>query len=166
MFRLGLILVAAPAGLAAGLLAWYVGGGPAAASNRIEPVRETVSRLRPRRVPAVEPASIDARAIADIPLFPLTAGPGAVPQPRLRLDGVVRRRSRTAALLSIDGKPSEWLHIGDTRDGVTLQEVDGAKVVVDTLFGPQEIMLGQSPAEPGGIPPQASSEPQAAADRR
>lgn len=151
MFRLGLILAAVPAGLGAGLLAWHVGGGPAAASARIEPVREDVSRLRPRRVPAVDLARVDARAIAALPLFPMTVGPGATPLPLLRLEGLARSRGRTGALLSINGKPAEWLRLGDTRDGVTLQEVHGTKVVVDTLFGPQEVVLGQVPSEPAAL---------------
>lgn len=148
MFRLGLILAAVPAGLGAGLLAWHVGSGPGAASSRIEPVRETVSRLRPRRVPPVDLASVDARAIAALPLFPMTVGPGASPQPMLRLEGLARSRTRIGALLSINGKPAEWLRVGDTRDGVTLQEVHGSKVVVDTLFGPQDVVLGQAPVMP------------------
>jgi hypothetical protein len=161
LFRFGLILAAAPAGLAAGLLAWQLGSGPAAASSRIEPVRDAVTRLRPRRVPTADLASVDARAIAALPLFPMTVGPGATPLPVLRLDGLARSRSRTAALLSINGKPAEWLLVGDTRDGVTLQEVHGGKVVVDTLFGPQDVALGQAPAEPPAAAP-AGAAPSAA----
>ena len=43
------------------------------------------------------------------PLFALTTGPGAIPDVVVRLDGLSRSSTRSAALLSINGGPAEWL---------------------------------------------------------
>jgi hypothetical protein len=140
-------VAAVPAGLAAGVLAWFVAGGANAGGARLGAVAEQLDGLRAPRPAAAAPPMADIAGLSANPLFALTTGPGARPQPVVRVDGLVRARGRVAALVSVDDKPADWLRLGDTRDGVTLIEVQGSGVVVDTLYGPQNVGLGErSPA--------------------
>lgn len=136
---------AAAGGLALGALGWMVfaGHGPAA-----KPLGAAEARLEAVRAEAPRPigARLDRTAqIAATPLFTLTTGPGAVAEAPIRLDGLSQSGGRSAALVSIDGKPAEWLELGATRDGVTLRQVLGSKIVVDTATGFREIALGGQP---------------------
>ncbi len=75
------------------------------------------------------------------PLFALTTGPGAVSDVVVRLDGVAITPTRKAALVSVNGKPAQWMTIGQARDGVTLVEVQSAKVSLDTATGFKDVGL-------------------------
>jgi hypothetical protein len=73
---------------------------------------------------------------------------------------VVRTRRRQAALVAINDAPADWLTVGETRDGVTLQAIEGSRIVVDTLLGPVPIQVGETV---GGAPPASTSGPSTAA---
>ena len=118
-------------------------GGSSAATRQIEPLAQQVAALRAPRAAIDAPAPGDLGGLLSNPLFPLTTGPSAVPQPTIRLDGVARAGRRSAALLSINDQPSDWLSQGESRDGVTLLDVSASRAVVDTLYGPREVRLGQ-----------------------
>jgi hypothetical protein len=171
-----MILLAIPAGLAAGALAWLAAGGASATARKLEPVATEVAALRRPRPQTYNPGPAEIAELSGLPIFTLTTGPGAVPQPVLRLDGLVRSRTHTAALLSVNDKPAEWLGVGERRDGVTLQQVMGSRVVVDTPYGLQDVVLGEAPppaaaapasptsprgdrAQPGDVPPGFRSPP-------
>ena len=99
---------------------------------------------------AIAPQKIGPRAPSDgwvavalaAPLFALTTGPGAVVEPVVKLEGIVRSPGRVAALISVNGAASDWLALGQTRDGVTLQDVQSSKVVVETATGAKDIFIG------------------------
>jgi len=168
LLRLSLTPIAIVGGLVAGFLAWLAGGGPSAADARLGPIEDQVAALRAPSMTVAPARAVDVAALTAEPIFFLTTGPGAVPPPALRLDGLVRSRTRIAGLLSINDHPAEWMMLGETRDGITLQAVGNSKVVVDTIYGPVEIGLGQrlgnDPASPtsGPTPPASPTPPSAA----
>jgi hypothetical protein len=147
------VLAGLPAGLAIASAAWLL-APPQASSAQVARIDTDLARIATPRRPG-RPAATDAaaRAIAT-PLFGLTTGPGAVVEVPLKLEGLVRAPGRVAALLSINGAPSDWLALGETRDGVTLQDVGPGKVVVDTAAGLRELLVGQTLVPP---PPAANS---------
>ena len=158
-----MILGALPAGLAMGASTWLVIGGAGLAAANIAPYEQKFEK--PIATLSSRPLPADAlnEALAS-PLFALTTGHGAVAEVALRLDGVARTPRRNAALLSIGGKPAEWLELGQTRDDVTLQDVQSSQVVVDTATGFKTIALGDTsqaapapgtdkPQGPAGSPP-------------
>jgi len=155
-----LILFAVPAGLAAGALGWFAAGGASATITKLEPVRTAVVAIQRPRSMAFNAPPAEITELAGMPLLLLTTGPGAVPDPAVRLDGVARSKGRQAALLSIDDKPAEWMSIGESRDNVGLQQVLGGRVIVDTPFGTKEVALGQRvgpvPFSPGANGPALS----------
>jgi len=156
-----------PAGLALGLAVWLV-VGRGVTEDAIQ-----ILRARLNAMPTGTHASpgSDADAIAQAvakPLFALTTGPGAVAEVAIRLEGVARSPGRIAALLSIGGKPAQWVAQGEMSEGVVLQDVTGSKVIVDTPLGLREVKLGEStgPAQgaadisaPQEIPPGYRSPP-------
>ena len=155
------MLLSAPAGLAAGYIAWLLAGGPDAAEKIIGPLEAELVRFSPPRASA---AVTNSRYVVmpEQPIFILSSGPHAVPAPVVRLEGVSRTRARQAALVSINDRPAEWLTVGEVRDGVTIQAVQAGKVVVDTVFGPQEVALGArigAPASPASPPSGAGPAP-------
>lgn len=151
MLRLVLILAGVPAGLLAGLLAWMAAGGSSAGEATLASVESQLMGLRsppPERVAGV----LGVAELASTPIFPMTVGPGAVIQPSLRLDGVAVTPRHSAALLAIDGKPAQWIALGDSREGVTVSAVSGSKAVVDTIVGDVVVELGRTA---GGAPADA-----------
>lgn len=170
MRRLTLFL-AVPVGLAVGVLAWLGAGGASAGLDRVAQAETLVAALpRPSR-PTGNSTTTATAELVSTPLFALTTGPGAVQEPSLRLEGLSVTRRRAAALLAIADQPAEWLSLGETRDGVTLQRVLGSKVIVETVLGERELMLGSTTAGRGdpaapvpvagsdGIPPGFRSPP-------
>jgi hypothetical protein len=144
-----------PLGLAVGSTAWLLAARPPGAAT-LASLTERAAAVEARRdtPPLRRPEGIVAAALAT-PLFALTSGPGAVADVAVRLEGLVRLPGRVAALLSIGSAPSSWLELGQTRDGVTLQDVSSSKVVVDTAVGLKEIGLGDvsTPSDLGAQPP-------------
>lgn len=157
--RSPLILGAAPAGVVLGAAAWFVAGGGSSSADEVAALDARLVALQTR--PAVlAKASFDPAAqLAHSPLFAL-ASPGAAPQDiALRLDGLVRSSRRIAALISIGGKPADWLALGETRDEVTLTDVQSSKVVVDTPNGARDVPLGVGPGAGPAGPAQAGLAP-------
>lgn len=160
MFRPVVLALAVPAGLLAGILGWLAAGGGAVAA-RLEPVETQLAAIRPGRAAGAASApAVDVASLVGSPIFPMTTGPGAVREPAVRVDGIVRTRARRAALVSINDRPAEWLAVGEEREGVTLQDVGASKIVVDTVFGPQTVGLGERiPANGAAATASASAPP-------
>jgi hypothetical protein len=160
LFRSVLTLSAAPSGLVVGSFTWLVLAHGAPDASRIAELQSrAIALAAPLRENVDEPAG--ALAIAS-PLFTLTTGPGAVAETDISLTGLERTPAHTAALVSINGKPPAWLEVGETRDDVTLTEVQPDKIVVDTPTGLKEIALGQRPqtaAGAGQMAPNPASPP-------
>jgi hypothetical protein len=157
LLRLNLIIAAAAIGVGTGVAAWFAAGGAAAHADRIAPVAETLQDAHSLSFRDRAPAQLDLAGLATAPLFPLSVGPGAVQDALVRLDGISIVPRRSAALISIDGKPAEWLVAGDTRDGVTVAEVQRSAVRVDTVLGVRRIELGDPPAAPAAPPIEAAA---------
>ena len=145
-------------------LMWLALGGHSRPLARLDGLEKRLAAL---------PATASERATSNsddvvgrilaAPLFALTSGPGAVSDVTLRLDGVAITAGRKAALISIGGKPSVWLTVGASQDGVTVIDVQSAKVTLDTATGFRELPLGDAAASAGPAPlvgPAASSAPQ------
>ena len=158
MFGSPLILGAAPAGLALGALAWLSLAHGAAAHARINAPQTRADAIS---APPDPPLQLTAGAsAASAPIFALTTGPGAVTQTQVELLGIARMPSQTSALIAINGKPAQWLTLGETRDDVTLDDVQADKVTVDTPTGSMDVVLGAKPAAPNGTPnPTTSAAP-------
>lgn len=153
-----IIIAAAPVGLVLGAAAWAGAGGAGFAQASIETATSGFPRIATRSPRLAFGAGGVASAIG-APLFPIAGGKGGVVDPTVRLEGVARSPGRIAALLAVDAKPSAWLALGDTRDGVTLVEVLGSKVTVDTAWGTKEIRLGEGVGPVGvGAAPVASQD--------
>jgi hypothetical protein len=107
---------------------------------------ELQTRLAAAKPPVLNADTTDelVRA-ASAPLFGLTGGPGSDVQ--LRLDGLAITPGSKAALISINGKPADWLDLGATRDGVTLLDVQPLKVTLDTATGFKEVTIEQGGPE-------------------
>jgi len=157
------VIIGVAAGVAAGGLGWWLAGGPARPGEALDAPEARLARLKIPRARGDAAAAPDVAVLAATPLFILTTGPGATPAPVLRLDGVSKSRSRTAALLSIDDQPADWLAVGDRRGGVVLQAVSAGKAVVDTVYGPVEVALGERVGgAPAGTPVAATGAAQPA----
>jgi hypothetical protein len=140
--RSPLILGAIPAGLVTGAFVWLLVAHGAAAPAKIEALQARADALS---APRADAPSADAGSVAaGAPIFALTTGPGAVQEIEVVLTGIARTPTRTAALISIGGKPAEWLDQGQTKDDVTLTEVGAGKVTVDTPTGSKDVLLGKT----------------------
>lgn len=146
MRRLDLICIAAPLGLVTGLAAWLVAGGMSARADAVEDTHARLSALKAPLSASLRGTDASAAPLLGSPLFALTTGPGAVREPSIRVDGVSVSRRRSAALLSIDAKPAEWLSVGESREGVTLQSVSASSITIETLLGPKTLSLGDQSA--------------------
>ncbi len=154
-------LWAAPAGLAVGAAAWMLLGSGSHAQERLQDdqIRVQATQLAVLRS---SPASDLAAQATAHPLFALTTGPGAVADILVRLDGIARSSSRAAALIAINGGEADWLDRGKSRGGVTLEDVQPSKVVLETALGRREVELGDPAPAPqqgaamapgSGVPP-------------
>lgn len=151
MRRLILFTAAAPAGLAVGLTAWLLAGAAGAGLSELADLEGRVQALKAPAQQGDRRRASASQALANTPLLLVTSGPGAVQAPAVRVDGVSVTRRRVAALLSIGGAPSQWMSVGEERDGVTLQAVFGSSVMIETVLGPMEVALGQGTSEPHAL---------------
>lgn len=157
MRRIELIGLAIPLGLVTGLSAWLLADGVSARASALE---ATHARLTALRAPAAgRPSGSGGLGLIGAPLFALTTGPGAVREPAIRLDGVSITRRRTAALVSIDARPSEWLEVGETRDGVSLQSLTSSSATFETALGVKSLGLGQQSAASAPLPGASGAQP-------
>ncbi len=140
---------AAPVGLVLGAAAWTLAGGAGFAQASIATATEAFPSVA-KRAPRVATASSGVGQAINAPLFMMLGDKGGLGDPMIRLEGIARTPGRTAALLAIDAKPSAWLGLGETRDGVTLVEVLGSGVTIDTAIGTKDVRLGESSAPAQG----------------
>lgn len=138
-------------GLATGWAAWMAAGGPTVLTSKAASLVAELGALQAPRLDSVGPVA-GADEAPPRPLFQLTTGPNAVHEPALRLDGLTVTRKRRAALLSIDGRPAEWLSRGEIRDGVTLTDLSPTAAVLDTLVGTHVLKLGDAYPAVGQAP--------------
>lgn len=156
-FRSPLILAAAPAGVVLGVLAWLVLGGPGAPLRAVDAAGGPSARTRPAADAGVGPAA----SLAGLP--PLMGAQAAGPEVSVRLEGLVRRPGRVAALLAFNGGPPIWLAQGDTQSGMTLVDVGSASVILESVRGPVELKVGETSGSAPETPPSAGDEPPAGA---
>jgi hypothetical protein len=136
------LTASAAAALAAASVAFLLFGGRAQGAA-IADLDQRVALISVRAVRGgAPPASVGLSSVA--PLFPILSGPNAPPELVVSVEGVVRTPGRTAALLSIQGGPAQWFALGETRDGVTLEEVGAAGVTISTVRGARQLSLGSS----------------------
>lgn len=156
--RSSLIAAGSGAGIALGAVCWLAFARGAAATDRMDALQVRLDALRaPTSVSSV---ALDPANLSASPIFVMTTGPGAVSDPVLTLQGIARAPGHASALITVDGKTAAWLAEGQTRDGVTLQEVRAGSVLVDTVTGAKEIALGQKIGAPAASgPPTASPAP-------
>jgi len=136
---------ALPIGLATGVGAWLLAGGASANFDKLNGLEARLAGLKP----PIERRTAGEANPADLlttPLFALTTGPGAIREPSIRLDGISLSRRRAAALVSVDGKPASWMSVGETKDGVTLQEVGSSAASFETALGAKTLNLGEQSA--------------------
>lgn len=145
---------ASPAGLLTGLVAWTLAGGLSVKADALSELETSLSAAHPPAVASRSKRGSSASLLA-APIFALTTGPGAVREPAIRVDGVSVSRRRTAALVSIDGGAAEWLSVGESRGGVTLQGVTADGITVETAIGEKAVKLGDQSAAsaPAAAPP-------------
>jgi hypothetical protein len=154
LLRLNQIIAGAAAGVAAGVAAWFAAGGASANVEKLAPAGQKLRAVHAPSLHDAAPPMRDLMQLAGNPIFPLSIGPGAVQEPAVRLDGLSITPRRAAALLSINNQPDAWLVAGETRDGVTVQEVTRSAVVVETVLGSHSIELGgaSTPSMPPAMP--------------
>jgi hypothetical protein len=151
--RLIVFGAAALLGLGAGGLIWGVAGDGGRA-REIAALEDRLSSLptRSRQGPD-RPSEALARVLA-APLLGVTDKAAAVAEVPVQLIGLVRRPGRSAALMAIAGAPPQWLALGEAFQGVSLDEISDAGVVLTTPAGKREISLAASSGAPpvGGGP--------------
>jgi hypothetical protein len=169
--RSPLILAAAPAGLVLGAVVWMLFGGEKPLIGPLQSVEAQLNALdtHPRRSRSTGPDPA-AQAIA-APLFASSSLVPTGPEVAVKLLGVARMPSGSSALVSTNNGPPEWLTVGATKDGITLQEVTASAVVIDTPGGTRTVTLGETsaPSPAAAAPPGARMPPapaSAPADRR
>lgn len=145
--RAPLIPLAVLAGLALGALAWLAAGR----QDVLAPLQEQLTALRPGRGAELETS---APSLSGPPLFALSTGPNAVKDPAVAVLGLSRMPGRSAALLSIDGKPPAWLARGEGRDGVILREVGSGRAMLDLPLGVRDLRIAESAGAPTSGPVQ------------
>jgi hypothetical protein len=138
--RSPLIVGAGPLGMALAVVAWLLFGAHASALGSLDQLQSRLRQAPSAMLVSSTGSSAQARAVAT-PLFGPTSGPGAPTEAAVRLDGLAITPGRKAALISINGKPADWLSLGESRDGVTLTQVTATKVTVDTAMGSKDIGL-------------------------
>lgn len=156
-FRSPLILAAAPTGVVLGVLAWLVLGGPGAPVRAIDAAggHRAGARL------SAETGRGSPASLAGLP--PLMGAQAAGPEVSVRLEGLVRRPGRIAALLAYNGQPPVWVTQGETQSGMTLVDVGSASVILESVRGPIELKVGETAGSTPAASPAATDEPPAGA---
>lgn len=139
--RAPLIPLSVLVGLALGALAWLAAGR----QDALDPLQEQLAALRPGRGADL---GASTPSLSGPPLFALSTGPNAVQDPAVTVLGLSRMPGRSAALVSIDGKPAVWLTRGEARDGVILREVSAGRAMLDLPLGARDLRIGQSVGAP------------------
>ena len=144
--RSAITATGALAGFALACLAVVSRGAPGSAIGQLDALQARLAALRPDRAAAIAATAPSTSALLAKPLF------GQSQTATVRLDGVSMLPGRKAALVSINGKPADWLALGQTRDGVTLVQVQSGLATIESDAGSKDIRLGD-------VPPAASTAP-------
>lgn len=138
-----------------GLVIWALSGGPQPMHAALAGVEDglAAAQLSPRAAKLVV-VTRDASAPG---LFAVGSAP--LSDVSLSVEGIALRPGRAAALVSINGKPAEWVERGATRDGITLQSVLPSRVVFDTALGAKSVGLGEHPSPGAAAPSPAPASP-------
>lgn len=136
-----LILGGLPAGLVLGALVWLVADR---GNSQIEALDIAVADLQRMTPTSARRPGATRNGLQGPPLFGQANSEALGPEPTLVLQGIVRTSRRHAALIAINGKPAEWLSVGETRDGITMQDVSTRGVTVSSANGVKEIGLGST----------------------
>ena len=155
MFDRKLIIAAPLAGVVVGAVAWLGLGRDGAPVDSLDQASLTLTSLRSLSARAAPVRT--AQSLAAPPLFGRMAGEVDAPEAAVILQGVVRTARQRAALLSIAGRPADWLYLGQTREGLTLESVDAAGVTLSSANGVRQIGFGaaSSPSTPPVTEPPA-----------
>jgi hypothetical protein len=149
---MGLGLVA---GLALGAGVWLVLGSDAPDQRRLEADQIQLAGLKAPGRPASILGALVAEAGAH-PLFTLTTGPGAQPEPTIQVSGLSRTPVHRAALVSVNGGKAQWLGVGQSLSGVMLLDVQESKIAVETAFGRKDVDLDDGTSSQSASPPPAA----------
>lgn len=142
--RSPVILGAVPTGLLVGALAWLLAGGSKPVVGPVLTAETEFSALNTHAHQRVARGADPAAQVVAAPIFAVSTFGPAVPDVAVKLLGLARTPSGSAALVSINNAPPEWLTVGAVKDGITLQEVTAAKVVIDTPGGTRDVALGET----------------------
>lgn len=126
----------------------FAGRPQTAAVASIDARLSAISGRRPKPIGAAQ-----ALALQGPSLFPVFSGPGAAPEMTVLVQGIARSPLRTAALLSVNGAPAEWVGLGESVQGVVLEDVSSGGVTIDTPRGVREVRLGEGGAGAGAGAP-------------
>jgi len=163
-----LILGGLPVGLVLGAFVWLMIGHGGPQVDALEASVVELQKMTPASSRRVASAAAGL-ALQGVPLFGRANSEALGPEPALVLQGLVRTPRRMAALIAINGKPADWLSVGETRDGVTLQDITAHGVTVTSANGAKDISFGAAapaptmptapPANDSGPPPGFRSPP-------
>jgi hypothetical protein len=149
--RVTLLAGGAAFGLLLGSGLWAVGS-----KERASSIADTNARLDAVPTATRRPLERSSDALAAAlarPLFADDQSQVLQPEAPLRLAGLVRTPTRAAALLAIGGAPLHWISVGEEQQGVQVQTVSSASVVVSTANGEREIFLASDSSSPDEAPP-------------
>lgn len=158
--RSPLILGAVPVGLAVGTLAWLVLGGEKPVVGPVQAVEAGLNALSTpaHRTEATGPEAAEALVT---PLFASASLAPVGPDVTVKVFGIARTPSGSSALVSINNGPIQWLAVGASKDGISMQEVTASGVVIETPGGTREVALGEtSTPSPAAAGPAAPATPQ------
>lgn len=146
-----LVGAAAVVGLAVGGGLWAL-TGPRVDERALQSVDNRLSAVKTRTRPRPDRPGEALAQVLSVPLFAATdaaAPPAGAMQ--LQLFGVARSPGRTAALISVNSAPAQWISLGESIDGLTLRAVTGSGATVATPLGEQQLALGAT-GSPSGEP--------------
>lgn len=157
MLDRNLILCGLPVGLILGVAAWMSTGRAGATSEALEQAASALQAMPKggarRQTASIAPPSLTA------PLFAQPEGAALPVETSVVLQGLSRTPRRQSALLAIGARPAEWLTVGETREGVTLDSVGPGGVTITTPSGTRDLGFGpantsnQAPASIDPMPP-------------
>lgn len=140
--------VASLIGLVAGGGLWALSGGKAQ-SKDLAAIDARLDAISTRVRPGLDrPSDALAQALA-MPLFGAATVVTDQQDASVQLAGIVRSPSRVAALLAIGGAPAQWLSVGESHGGVSLQSVSSGGVTLMTPNGARDVLLGAPGAASG-----------------
>jgi hypothetical protein len=152
--RIRILSLGVVGGLVVGAATWSVLATGSGEQQRLEGDQLQMRKLKASERPPSVLGALISEATAH-PIFTLTTGPGAQPEPVIQVAGLSRTPVHRAALVSVNGGAAAWLSVGQSSAGVTLLDVQASKIVVETPFGQKEVALDDNPSTPAAPSPAA-----------